>query len=45
MPFGPDDWNAVLLTLKLAGTTTLLLLLFGTPIAWWLARTDRKSVV
>lgn len=39
MPFGPDDWNAVLLTLKLAGTTTLLLLLFGTPIAWWLART------
>lgn len=38
MPFGPDDWNAVLLTLKLAGTTTLLLLLFGTPIAWWLAR-------
>ncbi|TLS17532.1 MAG: molybdate ABC transporter permease subunit [Betaproteobacteria bacterium] len=39
MPFGPDDWKAVLLTLKLAGTTTLLLLLFGTPIAWWLART------
>ena len=39
MPFGPDDWNAVLLTLKLAGTTTLLLLLFGTPIAWGLART------
>ncbi len=39
MPFGPDDWNAVLLTLKLAGTTTLLLLLFGTPLAWWLART------
>lgn len=39
MPFGPDDWNAVLLTLKLAGTTTTLLLLLGTPIAWWLART------
>jgi molybdate transport system permease protein len=39
MPFGPDDWNAVLLTLKLAGSATLLLLLCGTPLAWWLART------
>ncbi|HET7775299.1 MAG TPA: molybdate ABC transporter permease subunit [Azospira sp.] len=39
MPFSPDDWNAVLLTLKLAGTATLLLLLCGTPVAWWLART------
>ncbi|MBT2970910.1 MAG: molybdate ABC transporter permease subunit [Candidatus Thiodiazotropha sp. (ex Ctena orbiculata)] len=32
------DWQPVWLTLKLAGTTTLLLIL-GTPIAWWLART------
>lgn len=32
------DWQPVFLTLKLAGTTTLLLLLIGTPIAWWLAR-------
>jgi len=39
MPFGPDDWSAVLLTLKLASSATLLLLLFGTPLAWWLART------
>ena len=31
--------GAVLLTLKLAGLTTLLLLLLGTPLAWWLART------
>jgi len=29
----------VWLTLKLATLTTLLLLLFGTPVAWWLART------
>ena len=28
----------VLLTLKLAGLTTLLLLILGTPLAWWLAR-------
>ncbi|MGB4672855.1 MAG: molybdate ABC transporter permease subunit [Azovibrio sp.] len=30
---------AVWLTLKLASVVTLLLLLLGTPIAWWLART------
>lgn len=31
--------SAIWLTLKLASVTTLLLLLVGTPIAWWLART------
>ena len=39
MPFGPDDWSAILLTLKLATVVTGLLLLLGTPLAWWLART------
>jgi len=34
------EWQAVWLTLKLAGITTVLLLLTGTPIAWWLARTQ-----
>lgn len=33
------EWQAVWLTLKLAGITTLLLMIIGTPIAWWLART------
>ncbi|MDD5334109.1 MAG: molybdate ABC transporter permease subunit [Rhodoferax sp.] len=33
-------WGAVALTLKLAGLTTLLLLFLGTPLAWWLARTN-----
>lgn len=33
------DWQPVWLTLKLASLTTLLLLMVGTPIAWWLART------
>ncbi len=28
----------VVLTIELAGVTTLLLLLLGTPLAWWLAR-------
>jgi molybdate transport system permease protein len=32
------DWSAVRLTAELAGLSTLLLLLFGTPLAWWLAR-------
>lgn len=31
--------QAVTLTIKLAATTTVLLLLAGTPLAWWLART------
>lgn len=33
------DLAAIWLTVKLATITTLLLLLIGTPIAWWLART------
>ena len=36
------DLGAVWLTLKLAGTVTVLLLLIGTPIAWWLARTHSR---
>lgn len=39
MPFSDADLAAVGLTLRLAGLTTLLLLLAGTPLAWWLART------
>lgn len=31
--------GAIVLTLKLASLTTLILLLVGTPLAWWLART------
>ena len=33
------DLQAIWLTVQLAGLTTVLLLLVGTPIAWWLART------
>ena len=33
------DWSTVRLTLALASLSTLLLLLLGTPLAWWLART------
>lgn len=34
------DLLALLITLKLAAITTLILLLIGTPLAWWLARTQ-----
>lgn len=33
------DLGAIALTVKLAGLVTLILLLVGTPLAWWLART------
>ena len=36
------DLSAVLLTLKLATVVTVLLLIVGTPIAWWLARTRSR---
>ena len=36
------DLSAVFLTLKLASLVTLLLLLVGTPIAWWLARSRSR---
>ena len=32
------DLDALWVTLQLAGLTTLILLLLGTPLAWWLAR-------
>ena len=35
----PDDWAAIRLTAALAATATALLLIVGTPLAWWLART------
>jgi molybdate transport system permease protein len=36
---GDADIAALIITFKLAGITTLILLLTGTPLAWWLART------
>lgn len=38
MALSADDLGAIWLTLKLASTVTILLLIIGTPIAWWLAR-------
>lgn len=39
MSFSEADLAAIWLTIRLASTVTLFLLLIGTPIAWWLART------
>ena len=42
-----SDLAAIALTVKLATLTTVLLLIIGTPIAWWLARSRSrlKSVI
>ena len=34
----PEVWTAVRLSITLAAVTTVILLIVGTPIAWWLAR-------
>lgn len=40
--FAATTWPALALTLRLAGLSTLLLLLLGAPLAWWLARTRSR---
>ncbi len=37
-----NDLNALWLTLQLAGLTTLILVIAGTPLAWWLVRSRWK---
>ncbi|MGF6695154.1 molybdate ABC transporter permease subunit [Metapseudomonas resinovorans] len=41
-PLDRTDLAAIWLTLELATLTTVLLLVVGTPIAWWLARTRSR---
>lgn len=38
----PSDLAAIWLTLKLASVTTLLLMLVGLPLGWWLAHTRSR---
>ena len=47
MPELAGIWSPIRLTLALASITTLVLLILGTPIAWWLARSKSlwKEVV
>ena len=37
-----SDLEAIWLTIRVATTVTIILLLIGTPIAWWLARTHSR---
>lgn len=37
-----DDWSAIILTVKLAVTVTVILLAIGTPLAWWLSKTRSR---
>jgi molybdate transport system permease protein len=37
-----EDWGAIWLTLKLATIVTVLLLVLGTPVAWWLSQTRSR---
>jgi molybdate transport system permease protein len=39
----PADWTAIYITLKLASVTTVILLLLGIPLAWWLAHTRLRG--
>ncbi len=38
--FAEHDLAALWITLKLAAVTTIILLIIGTPLAWWLARSQ-----
>jgi molybdate transport system permease protein len=39
---GTQDLTALWITLKLAALTTIILLIIGTPLAWWLSRSRTR---
>ncbi len=43
--FSADDLTALTVTLKLAAISTLILLMLGTPLAWWLANTRCRAKI
>ncbi|MDT7041469.1 molybdate ABC transporter permease subunit [Candidatus Nitronereus thalassa] len=42
MNFPEMDWGPLWLTMQLAGVTVLVLMIVGTPLAWWLAFTKSR---
>lgn len=42
LPLTAADRAAIVVSLELAAVTTLILLVLGTPLAWWLARTRSR---
>lgn len=43
MMLSADDINAIWLTFKVASLATFILLLIGTPLAWWLVRSQFRG--
>ena len=41
--FSPADLQALFITLQLAAVSTVILLVLGIPLAWWLARTPWRG--
>ena len=41
-PISPEAWSAIVLTLELAASATVILLLLATPLAWWLSQTASR---
>lgn len=39
----PFDWSPIILTLKLASVSVVVLLILGTPLAYWLANTRSRA--
>jgi molybdate transport system permease protein len=42
MGLSAEDWSAIRLTLELASLSTAILMVVGTPVAWWLAHTRSR---
>lgn len=42
IPLNHEAWEAIALTLKLAASTTVILLVVATPLAWWLSQTQSR---
>ena len=42
MALSADDITALLVTLRLAGITVVVLLIIGMPLAWWLSQTQSR---
>jgi molybdate transport system permease protein len=43
LSLSPNELDAIVLTATLASLTTVILLLLGTPLAWWLARQQSSA--
>ena len=41
-PISPEAWAAIVLTLELAASATVILLILATPLAWWLSQTASR---